>query len=140
MFIEVDQAIYTKVLDAMFKLQSEGTNIFSQMVPRMGGFHVILCMVRTIFARFKDSGLIQWLVYSGVGGEGTVANALKGGDVKHLHKLMFEAILRHKIHYLIENGSLAMDDAFKKGMESLQSDISTSSNTANTNRRYVSFI
>ena len=130
MFIEVDQAIYTKILDAMFKLQSEGTNIFFQMVPRLGGFHVILCMLRTIFARFKDSDLIQWLVYSGVGGEGTVANALKGGDVKHgihLDKLMFEAILRHKIHYLIENGSLAMDDAFKNGMESLQSDISADS-------------
>ena len=53
MFIEVDQAIYTKVFDAMFKLQFEGTNIFSQMVPRMGGFHIILHMLRTIFGVVK---------------------------------------------------------------------------------------
>ena len=27
-------------------------------------------------------GIVQWLVYSGIGDEGTVTNALSGGDVK----------------------------------------------------------
>ena len=35
------------------------------------------------------SGMVQWLVYCGMGGEGTITTALNGGDVKHgiyLHK------------------------------------------------------
>ena len=46
------------------------------------------------------SGMVQWLVYCSMGGEGTITTALNGGDVKHgiyLHKLMFEAIMRNKI-------------------------------------------
>ena len=36
-FLAVDQAIYTKVLDAMFK-QEEGLEIFKKIIPRMGAF------------------------------------------------------------------------------------------------------
>ena len=38
--------------------------------------------------------IVQWLVYSGIGGKGAITNALSGGDVKqaiYLHKLIFEA-------------------------------------------------
>ena len=100
MFLEVDQAIYCKLLDAMFRMESNSNRIFDKLVPRMGGFHVIICVIRTIFSRFKDSGMVEWLVYSGIGGEGTITSALNGGDVKRaiffLHKLMYEAILRTK--------------------------------------------
>ena len=81
-FLEVDQAIYTKVLDAMFNMEADGIKLFSKLVPRIGGFHVLLCILRTMFARFKDSGIIQWLVYSGIDGEGTISRALRS-DVKH---------------------------------------------------------
>ena len=46
------------------------------------------------------SGMVQWLVYCSMGGEGTITTALNGGDVKHgiyLHELMFEAIMRSKV-------------------------------------------
>ena len=70
----------------------------------MGGFHIIImCILKTIFSRSKDSGIIKLFAYSGITGEGTIKHALKGGDVKfgiHLHKLMFEAIIRTKIIYL----------------------------------------
>ena len=45
---------------------------------------------------------MQWLVYSGIGGEGTVTNALRGGDVKqaiYLHELIFEAIIRTEVKH-----------------------------------------
>ena len=45
---------------------------------------------------------MQWLVYSGIGGEGTITNALSVGDVKqaiYLHKLIFEAIIRTKVKH-----------------------------------------
>ena len=102
MFLEVDQAIYTKILDAMFRMEANGDQIFDKIVPRMGGFHILLCVLRTIYSRFKDTGFVQLLVYSGIAGEGTIMHALKGGDVKyaiHLHKLMYEAILRTKFKY-----------------------------------------
>ena len=57
LFLEVDQAIYTKVLDVMFRIEFDGKQIFDKIVPRMGGFHVLLCFLGTIFSRFKDSGL-----------------------------------------------------------------------------------
>ena len=41
-----------------------------------------MCMLKTIFSRFKDSGIIKLFVYSGISGEGTIKHALKGGDVK----------------------------------------------------------
>ena len=90
-------------------MEADGINLFSKLVPRMGGFHVILCMLRTMFARFKDSGIIQWLVYSGIDGEGTISRALSGGVVKrgiYINKLMFEAIMRSKICYLVEKWTI----------------------------------
>ena len=126
MFLEVDQAIYTKVLDAMFNMEADGINLFSKLVPRIGGFHVLLCMLRTMFARFKDSGIIQWLVYSGIDGEGTISRALSG-DVKHgnyINKLMFEAIMRSKICYLVENGLFTINNDLQQRFECLQGNIS----------------
>ena len=45
---------------------------------------------------------MQWLAYSGTGGEGTIINALSGDDVKqaiYLHKLISEAIIRTKANH-----------------------------------------
>ena len=50
MFIEVDQAIYSKLLDVMFKMSENGHNVFSKLIPRMGGFHIIMGMLKTIFS------------------------------------------------------------------------------------------
>ena len=84
-------------------------------------------MLKTIISRFKDSGIIKLFVYSGISGEGTIKHALKGGDVKfdiHLHKLMFEAIIRTKIIYLEKLGLFSIDkNAFQNSIH-LQKDIS----------------
>ena len=56
--LEVDQAIYTKILDAMFRMELDGSMIFDKIIPRMGGFQTVICMLETIFSRFKDSGII----------------------------------------------------------------------------------
>ena len=91
MYIEVDQAIYSKLLDAMFKICKNGHDKFLEMIPRIGGFHIIMCMLKTIFLRCKDSEIIELFVYSGISGEATIKHALwwrfkiwwkHGGDVK----------------------------------------------------------
>ena len=38
MFIKVDQAVNAKVLDAMLKLEADGSDIFAKLVPRVGSF------------------------------------------------------------------------------------------------------
>ena len=52
MFIEADEAIYSKLLDAVFKMSEDGHDVFSKLIPRMGGFPIIMCMLKT---RLKDS-------------------------------------------------------------------------------------
>lgn len=47
-FIEANQEIYTKVLDAMFKLEKDGKQVFKKIIPRMGGFHILICMQNNI--------------------------------------------------------------------------------------------
>ena len=71
MFVEADQAIYNKLLDAIFKMSEDGHDMFSKMIPRMGGFHIIMCILKTIFSRFKDSAIIKLFVYSEIRSERT---------------------------------------------------------------------
>ena len=70
----------------------------------MGGFHVIICLMRSIFSRFRGFGFIELLAeVGGLGGAGTIESALKGGDVKvgiRLYKLLFEALYIIKLKYL----------------------------------------
>ena len=40
-FLEVDQPIYAKILDAIFKLENESNKIFDQINVPMGRFHYI---------------------------------------------------------------------------------------------------
>ena len=51
--LEVDQVIYLKILDAMFRMKDDGMMIFDKIIPRLGGFHIVLCMLRTLYCRFK---------------------------------------------------------------------------------------
>ena len=60
-FVEGDQAIYHKIMDAMFKLKDGGNDYFDRIIPRMGGFHVTICMLRTIYSLFQRVGFVQVL-------------------------------------------------------------------------------
>ena len=48
MYIEVDQAIYSKLLDAVFKICKDGHDKFSELIPRMGVFHIIMFMLKDV--------------------------------------------------------------------------------------------
>ena len=68
---------------------------------------------------------MQWLVYSGIGGEGTITNALSGDDVKqaiYLHKLIVKAMICTKVkhfnycsNFLTEEGRKLLEDFQKCG-------------------------
>ena len=102
-FLEVDQAIYNKVLQVLFKFKQEGSTLYDKLIVRMGGFHVVICLLRTIYSRFNGSGIVELLSEAGAGSEGTIKAALNGANVKQgvrYYKLLFEALLRTKLDVL----------------------------------------
>ena len=122
-FLEVDQAIYHKILDVKFQLyqQAELDNI----IVRMGGFHVIICLMRSIYSRFRGFGFVELLSTPG-----TIESALKGGDVKtgiRLYKLLFEALYRIKIKTL-EEASLASESSESKSFRATIQRVNDDSN------------
>ena len=83
--------------------------MFYKVIPRMSGFHIVLCMVTTIYSRFKHAGIIKLLSSAGLGGKGTIKKVLKGGDTKeaiYLCKLLFEVFLRSKVEHLKKSNML----------------------------------
>ena len=77
----------------------------------MSGFHIVLCMVTTIYSRFKHAGIIKLLSSAGLGGKGTIKKVLKGGDTKeaiYLCKLLFEVFLRSKVEHLKKSNMLLL--------------------------------
>ena len=80
-FIEADQAICTKVVDVMFALKNKGKNLFPTMIPRMGGFHICISILCTIYSLFKRCGLVQLLSSAGLCGLASIKKLLTG-DVK----------------------------------------------------------
>ena len=101
--LEVDQAIFNKTFKVLFAFQEKENGKFDKIIVRIGGFHVILCLLRTIHSRFKDSGIIELLVEAAVGTEGTIRSALRGGDIKlgiRYYNILFEAFLRSKTQFL----------------------------------------
>ena len=46
-FLKVNQAVYTKVLNALFKMEAEEFEIFKKVIPGMGGLHIGICILRT---------------------------------------------------------------------------------------------
>ena len=101
--LEVDQAIFNKVLQVLFAFQEEKNRKFDRIILRMGGFHVIFCLLRIIYSRSKDSSIIELLVEAAAGTEGTTRSVLGGGDVKlsiRYYKILSEAFLRSKIQFL----------------------------------------
>ena len=57
-FLEVDQAVYTKILDVMFQFQNESNKIFDKIIGRMGGFYIMICLLYTIYSCFRNTGLV----------------------------------------------------------------------------------
>lgn len=113
-FLEVDQAIYNKVLQVLFKFRQEGSTLYDKLIVRMRGFHIIIiCLLRTIYSRFNGSGNVQLLSEAGVGSEGTIKASVNGGNVKQgvrYYKLLYEALLGTKLDVLERQAEKASID------------------------------
>ena len=123
-FLENNQAIFNKVLQVLFAFQEKENRKFDKVVVHMGGFHVILGLLRTIFSRFKDSGIIELLVDVTVGTGGTIWSALRGSDVKlgmRYYKILYEAFLWSEIQFFETSAPDSVD--FKNWINTLCNNI-----------------
>ena len=104
-FLEVNQAIYKKVLHVLFNQKNRDPSFCNKLIVRMGGFRIVLCLLKTIYCCFYDSGIVE-LLEAGVGSDSSIRSAMKGSDVKfriRCYKILFEAILRTKTEFIMEN-------------------------------------
>ena len=93
-FLEVGQAIYNKVLQVLFNQQAKDPSFCNKLIVRMGGFYVVLCLLKTIYSRFYNSGIVELLVEAGVGSDGSIRSAMKSSDVKFGIRPFFEQKLK----------------------------------------------
>ena len=84
--VVLDQAIYAKALDVVWKQPEE----FKSVVLRMGSFHIACVFLAVIGKRFGDSGLRDLLIESRIVGSGSVNGVLQG---KHYNR----ALRTHKV-------------------------------------------
>ena len=91
--IIVDQAVYAKALEVIWKRSDE----FKSVVLRMGAFHTAYNFLAVIGKRYEGSGLHDLLLESGVVAEGSISGVLTGRHCNRairVHKLVMEALHR----------------------------------------------
>ena len=80
----------------MFNIENNGISIFKRVILRIGGFHIVFCMIPTIYSRFKYAWIAELLRASGLGDRGSITKTLKDGDTKktiNVYEFLFEALL-----------------------------------------------
>ena len=88
-----DQTIYAKAVEIIWKHR----DLFADIIPRLGTFHTISCLLSVIRKRFSPAGLREVIIESGVIEEGSVDGILTGkayNRTVRFHKLMYEACMR----------------------------------------------
>ena len=120
-----DQALYSKACEIVWKEPEK----LRPVVLTMGTFHTICNLMSIIGKRFTDAGLRDIAVESGVLAEGSVDAALESRQYNravHLHKLVYEALLRMAfkgfLPWLEENHLDALPD-FEELLEKVPSPI-----------------
>ena len=91
--IVLDQAIYAKALEIVWKQQQE----FKSVVLMMGDFHIACVFLAVIGKRFGDAGLRDLLIESRIIGSGSLNGVLEGKHYNRAlrtHKIVVEALMR----------------------------------------------
>ena len=62
----------------MFWLEDKYEDLFPTVIPRMDGFPISVCMLRTIYSLCKRCGMLQRPSSRGLGGLGTALRRQRG--------------------------------------------------------------
>lgn len=91
--ITLDQAVYAKAIEIVWKKEAE----FKNIVLRMGAFHICTMFLAVLGNRFGDAGLTDLLVESEIIGPSAVKAVMSGKHYNRAvraHKIAFEAFSR----------------------------------------------
>ena len=55
-FLKVDPATYNKCLQILFSHKENSNKNYDNVMVHMGGFQVLICMLRAVYSGLKDSG------------------------------------------------------------------------------------
>ena len=86
-----DQAIYAKTKE----IQLKEPNKFKDLFFMMGTFHTLMMALGVIGSRFKDAGLKDCYIQSGIVAEGSIDSTLRGKQYNRgirAHKIFWEAL------------------------------------------------
>ncbi|XP_065185756.1 uncharacterized protein LOC135816485 [Sycon ciliatum] len=103
--IVFDQAIYAKAVDIVTQRGEE----FAPIVLRLGAFHIACTFLAIIGKRFRDAGLLDLLVESGVAGTASASSALDGRHYNRgmrFHKIASEALERLRWKEFVDASNL----------------------------------
>ena len=53
-------------------MRNDGKDVFERIIPRMGGFHITICMLRTIYCIYPKIVFVQTLTTAELGGTGSL--------------------------------------------------------------------
>ena len=111
--IVVDQAIYAKVMEIIWKNPQE----FNRLIPRLGAFHTCCTFLAVIGKRFAESGLNDLLIESEVCAAGSLRGVMEGRHYNRavrIHKIVLEALLRIRLSSFqtwLQESNMTVDDA-----------------------------
>lgn len=91
--IVMDQALYAKAAEIVWKNREQ----YNHLILRLGTFHTIMNVLAILGKRFRDAGLSDLCIESGILAEGSVAGVMDGKMYKRavrVHKIILEALLR----------------------------------------------
>ena len=91
--VVADQALYAKLTEVAWNCPLK----FETIIPMMGNFHIICNLLSITGKLFRDAGLRDLAVESGIIAEGSVDKVLDGKKYNRgvrLHKLVYEASMR----------------------------------------------
>lgn len=117
--IVLDQAIYAKALEVIWKQQQE----FKSVVLMMGDFHVACVLLAVIGKRFGDAGLRDLLIESRIIGTGSLNGVLEGKHYNRAlrtHKIVLEALMRLNWQAFIQCNRESPDISLTQQMEAVE--------------------
>jgi hypothetical protein len=100
----LDHAIYSKAIEVLMHENNSELRGFINL--RMGGFHTVCIFLGVIGKRFMDASLMDMIIESGLLGQASASQLLKGkhynNAIRIIHMYIAEAVMRHKLEAFIE--------------------------------------
>ena len=113
-FTHCDEAVYSKLLKIIWK---HGTK-YAKIIPLLGGFHQVLCLLKIIYKRYACLGLDKWVTAAGT--TKSASSAEKPIQCSHyntsmrVYKEVFDAIVQMRVEDLTSTYAFMDKDLLNK--------------------------